>query len=303
MAKPTANDVWNKIKALFDELSKNGVIIGDQTNKDLELKAIQFINMAQQEMIDMSKYIKSYDFTRKAIKNELDNTFTVKAFDGTDYFTKEVYAKTYSFKANGPCTVVIQEFNGVSWDDVTTLSITPTESGYTTYNGVTGTTNLTRLKFTGTTYYLFKDIALWNILFNEIPDYGQWIKITLPDDLMRFKDVNFLNNSDYGRAGQYNLEGEDEIYISNDFEGELRINYYAIPPQVTALTDELEVEWDDINYLAFYAATYIAPNEQPSLTVLFESKYLRLESKLNRPVQPGHVKIRDTLQIGRLGGI
>jgi len=303
MAKPTANDVWNKIKALFDELSKNGVEIGEQANKDLELKAIQFIEMAQQEMIDMSKYIKTYTFSRKAFENQLGNTFDVKAFEGEDYFTDGVLAKTYSFKVNGPCTVVIQEYNGASWDDVTSLSITPTEAKYETFNGVTGTTNLTRLKFTGTTYYLFKDIALWNILFSEIPDYGRWIEITLPDDLLRFKDVNIVDGSDYGRAGQYNLEGEDKIFISHNFEGDLRINYYAIPPTVTALTDELEVEWDDVNYLAFYAATYLAPNEQPSLTVLFESKYLRLESKLDKPVQPGFVKIRDTLQIGRLGGI
>ena len=303
MAKPTVNDVWTIIKGLFDELSKNGVEIGEQANKDLELKAIRFIDMAQKERIDLSKYIKKFVFTRKAIENQLGNTFDVKSFEGEDYFTNEVLAKTYSFKVSAPCTVVIQEFNGVSWDDVTTLALTPTESGYTTYNGVTGTTNLTRLKFTGTTYYLFKDIALWNVLFNEIPDYGYKIKVELPDDVLRFKDVDFVQDSAFGRIGQYNLEGEDALYVSNDFSGELIVNYYAIPPTITSLTDELEVEWDDINYIAFYAATYIAPNEQPSLTVLFESKYLRLESKLDRPVQPGHVKIRDSLQIARLGGI
>ena len=220
-----------------------------------------------------------------------------------DYVTEGVPAKTYSFKVNNPATVIIQELSGGVWTDLITLNPLAPEEGYNTYTGVTGTSNDVRLKFTGTTQYLFKDMALWNVEFVTVPEYGKWLEVPLPDDLMRFKDVNIDDDYGYGRAGSYRLEGEDRLYLSYDFEGQLVANYYAYPADVTALTDELVVANEDLNYLAFYAATYLAPNEQPTLTVLFESKYLRLESKLNKPVQPGHVPIRNTLQIGRLGGI
>lgn len=293
----TANDIWEQIKALFDELSKNGVAISETKNKDMELKAIKFISMGQRELYSMGNYYKKFSYIGKYVPNEIADNFEIQEFKGTDIETELVTAKAYHFSVDDDATVYIKDGSDNIIDTITATST----NGLTSYKGTISSLVPVKLVFSGTTYYRYSNVALWNIPFKTVPDYDAWIKVDLPSDLMSFNDIIEEHGANYVRNGSYKLEGFRDLYVSYDFDGEYRITYKPVPSEITSLDDEIEI--DDIHalLLAYYAGTYIAPSEQPELTPLFNEKYERLRIQLMQP-KGTFRKIKDAYGINRLGG-
>jgi len=300
----TANDVWEDIKGLFDRLSKKGVLTDEQTTKDLELRAIKFISKGQREMYYQGNYFEKFSYISKPHENELADNFDIKEFKGEDYATEEANGQAYHFKVDNDATVKLQELIGDTWTDLQTISATSV-NGWTTYKGTFTTSRKVRLLFTGTYYYRYTNMAIWDIPFNtdDVPDYDAWVKVDMPDDFMNLNNIVEESGQQYVNQGDRKFEGQKELYVSYDFDGEIRITYKPVPPVVTSLDDTLVLDDVHSEVLAYYAAAKLAPFEQPELTSYFEDLFKEGMIRHNKPVQRGFSKNEDVYGIARLGGI
>lgn len=288
----TAQKIVLDVRALFDELSKNGTLLGEAVVADLNLSALRFIDMAQKELFRTGNFYKKFEITQKNPNNLLGKFagFEIREFNGTDYITPEVQARSYYFEADDTGTCVVEEKEGGTWQTLVTINLA-SSTAMQVYKGLlTPTTvgNLIRLRFTGTTYYKFQNIGLFKEPFkaDRIQDYRPWIKYTMPADFrMTDKVVEEFPERQYQLSSNYKWEGFNELWVNYYYEGTLRVIYKPVPATVTALTDVLEVDDITANAITYYVAAKIAPHENKDIIMLCENKFkeLKLESFIKMP--------------------
>lgn len=285
----TVSKIILDVRALLDEYTKNGTPLPDDKVADLQASAIRFIDLAQKELYKTGNLYKKYEFTQKNPDNLLGkNAFEIHEFVGEDYYTSEVVARSYYFEADDEGTCVIEELNSGTWVTNTTLTLS-SNTKMNAYKGlITPLTvgNKMRLKFTGTTYYKFQNIALFSEPFkaSRIPSFKSFVPYSMPSD---FRLVDFVVEEypigNYVKSSSYKWEGFNEILIDYFYEGTIRVLYKYVPTTITSANDVLEV--DDIAALAivYYVAAKIAPHEMAELTSFFEQKYNELKGEAYMP--------------------
>ncbi len=107
----------------------------------------------------------------------------------------------------------------------------------------------------------------------------KYIKIELPDDMYKFKNIIVLDektNSPKMNIAKYNFVGDD-IYVDISTEGKHILEYYAYPKQITYETDdeeyELEIDADAQNLLPYAVASDILKTDLSADYTAFENKY------------------------------
>jgi len=287
----TVQDIYNKILAMIDQYTEDGVDISSAENIDIEKKVILFVDSAQKELWKQNKKTSQVSITNKPPINLLDNADTYEDFKETVYYpdsTGTPGAQGYSIQVNEEAsdnaTITLQELVGATWTDLVT--ITPTSiTELTTYTGVltlTSTSNQVRLKLEGTEHYLHKNRALWQYKYKaaSVPIYEQWVKYDMPTDFNGLDVViEEFPFGQYYSGAPYKIENYRDFYYAFDYEGEIRITYKPIPTTVTALTDTIEIDdvlaeaivYDVVSKLGFY--------ENPDLVNWSEGR--RLEAKMD----------------------
>lgn len=288
----TVQKILLDVRALFDELSKNGTILGDAVVADLQTAGIRFADMAQKELFRTGNIYKKFEVTQRNPDSLLGKFagFDIKTFEGTDYVTDAVQARSYYFEADDEGLCVIEELEGGAWQTLTTIALASADS-MQVYKGLitpTTTGNQIRLRFTGTTYYKFQNIGLFSQPFkaDKVPDYRPWIKYEMPADYrMTDKVIEEFPERQYQLSANYKWEGFKELWVNYYYYGTLRVVYKPIPTTITSLTDVLEVDDITANAITYYVAAKIAPHEMQELTTFFEQKYneLKLESFIKMP--------------------
>ena len=290
----TVQDVVYRARALLDEYTEEGIIIPTDDVLDIESKLILYIDMGQKELYRTGRFYKTYEFANKPIdpvSGRLSGFDMVENIGDAQYYPDEngtSEAKSYYVEADQAHVIEIQEFESGSWSTLTTHSATTV--AFTPYKGnITVSTpgNAVRMKISGTTYFRHINRALFHYAFVTVPDYRPWVKATMPDDF-RLVDaiVEEFPTRQYQKAASFKWE-EPNVFVYNYFyEGNFRIKYKPVPATVTAKTDVLEI--DDITALAlaFYAASWVAPYENQSVTNPLFQKYeeLKIESNIQQPV-------------------
>ena len=288
-------DIVYKARALLDIYTNKGVIIGDV--QDLEFKAILYADMGQKELYKVGRIQKTIEFSRKPPSNELGyiSNFNIYESKGEDKYLPDEYgivAKAYHLSADLTHTVVIQEYESGTWQDLITLNGVA-ETALVDYKAnITPTTlgNKIRIKFVGGTYYHYSNIALFNIEFqndDSVPSYKPWIELEMPSDFRGIESViTEDDNRQYAQASNYKFEQPDRFYYNYYFTGDMRIIYNPIPVKITSLDQELEIDDIAADALAFYIASWLAPYENQSMTNPLFQKFedLKLEASGIEPV-------------------
>ena len=289
----TANDVWQDILAIFDELTKNGVARPFEKTQDMQAKALRFMSMCQREHYDLDSNHGTFSAIITRHTNLLGDEFDYKEHFKEDIETQEFEADTYYFEVDGTATVTIVENTGTEYSDYLVINAT-SENGFARYKGVIETDNPVKIVFGGSNYYRYKNVALWGIPFeaSKIPNYGPFIEVELPTDFMEIADIIEENGMTYVRPGEYRIEASRYLYVPYQFEGEIRFRYHRTPTQITSLDDTLSVDDIHSSILAWYAAAAIAPSEQPDLVVYCEGKYQEAVLKTDKPTQQGFNQIQ-----------
>jgi hypothetical protein len=288
----TVEKIILDVRALLDELTKKGVLIPNATVADLEAKGIRLVDMAQKELYNIGNIYNKFEITQKNPVNMFGNfaNFGVKEFKGTDISMGAYAARSYYFEADDAGSCVIEELQGGTWQTLLTIPLVAS-TAMVVYKGLfTPTTvgNLIRLRFTGTTYYKFQNIALFSEPFkpDRIPNYRPWIKYDMPSDF-RITDavIEEFPERQYQRSANYKWEGFKELWVNYYYIGTIRVVYKPVPTTITAKTDTLQVDDVTANAITYYVGAKLAAHDYPELTNFFEQKYneIVLKSVIRNP--------------------
>lgn len=292
----TANDIYIKALAIFDEISKTTGLPDTTKTRDYYVRAIDIIDTLQRELMEVSGYTMKYELSRKPITNMFGYTsgFDVIEFEGTEV-TKEIdkgNALCYYFECDGDGTVYIEDYNG-AWNTLATVNVTTTDLGYKAYTGVlvpTAGATKTRFRFTGTYYYRVTNYATFDIPFSatKIPTYQPWTKVILPVTAKEIKEVvTEYPIRQYSKDSFYKVERNGnivELYVDYYFEGKIRVIYKPYPTRITAYTDVLQVD-DITNQAIVYglARWFAISEENLSVATACERKFNELKSQAITP--------------------
>ncbi len=138
--------------------------------------------------------------------------------------------------------------------------------------------------FSGKFPYLIKDFGVYDIEFeneNDIPENTKYISVKLPQNILRINSIKFQNISGYeSDFTDYNLS-ENNILLSNNYKGMLKIMYYRLPNKVSVNNKDLNVCIDcpsaAEDCLIYYVASMCMKNYDNQLSViLYNEAELRL---------------------------
>lgn len=282
------SDIILDARALLDSYTEDGSVIPAGELLDFTASCVRFADMGQKELYKVGRFEKTIELSHYPVKNELGlmTNFEIVEFPGLDQYYPNEYGleniKSYYVEADRTHTVIIQELEAGTWQDLITNS--GVKADMTAYKGnITVSTlgNKVRLKMTGTSYYRHRNRALYAYSFednDDVPEYSPWVLQTLPSD---FKSLDMVVKEfpvrQYDQSASYKFEKPNRLYFNYFFQGMIRIIYKPIPIAITADTQTLEVDDIVAKALSFYVASWMSPVENPSLANTFFQKFLELK--------------------------
>ncbi len=287
----TVNEVFEKSMSLMDERTENGVVDADAV-VIYQQNTPYIIDSLQRELLLIGDIYSTHEISRKSIQPKM-SVLEVTEHDDEDVSkeSSEV-CKAYYFEVDGPGTVYIEDYT-TSWNTLATQVVPSTVESFTAYKGVltpTSGATKTRIRFSGSYYYNFRNIALYSQSFEaeaNVPNFGEYVKYEMPTDFSSTSQI-IGEETNYGKLTDYKWEGQKDLYIPYSFSGNIRIVYRPVPTDITALTDELQI--DDIvasTVLPFGLAREILATENAALSNYFGQRYEELKYTMRKPRAKG----------------
>lgn len=190
-----------------------------------------------------------YTIKQYPVKNLLGG-YSVVQYRGTELIYSAENVKAYYFEIEGEGTA---EIDGIEFEVETGV--------YKDYAEGTVT-----IKFKGDNSYLVKNIAMYDSVGSEIPEFVPYKKydlkeLTKEDGIIRFARLSenspvkqsYTSDSYYEVVGDYEVENKSVIVLKADEYGEFDVWYEKLPQKITdGTSDDYEVEID-------YQATLLIP--------------------------------------------
>lgn len=295
----TAQQIFNIAMGVLDELNNDGTVNTSDT-ADYLARAPSILTIGQAILLPMGEVFSFADISNSPITNLLGEMFEIYEYEGEDKNYEAVGGKAYYFELDGPGDIYAEEMHLGSWAVLKTINNIVSGTGFTAYKGVitpTVSTNIVRLRFSGSFFYRYKNIALFNESFasdNDVPDYRSWVKKSMPADFKSVSQIISEVGTDYIKPGNYKWEGRKDLYISYDFVGEMRIEYKPILTVISALTQTLQI--DDttaLTCLPYYLGAELMETENPDLANKLSNKYLAAKSEARKKAPRGETKIEN----------
>lgn len=287
----TGNEIFDMSIAIIDSLSSTGVVDESET-KDYEYRAPYLLDLWQREIVKSCGFSKTFEVPCYHKLNTLGEQFNVVEHTTTDQIY-EGYGSSFYFGVDGTATVYIEKLTGGSWTATSglycvggvetshsgVLSCVGTTNGFNYYKGTITATGPVRLRFTGG-YYRHINRALSPYSYTSsllVPEFKSWFKLDLPDD---FKSRVQVISEHIGEGiDNYRWENND-LYISDNFDGVVRIIYTPIPIKITALTQTMEVDDNTCISGAYYLAkAYALSDMDYDLANVCSAKYKELKEE------------------------
>ena len=305
----TVENVLIKALALIDELNTSGGRDATKT-ADYAGKTPALVDMYQKEILMSSDLYESYEISRKPIDNKLANGYEYESYEGTELTHEaESVAYAYHLETDSNSGIAYIEDFTTTWNVLATVVMSNTTDGFLAYKGrLTPTTGATksRIRLTGQYYYRTVNRALFAVPFEygKNPDYAPWVKIALPTDA-KFIDKVKLEyfEKNYSNDEAYKIERDgvrQYLYVSNEFEGKIRVQYRPLTTTITALTNTLQVDDTAANVMAYRLASAFMLSEQNTTAsdrLLKEYNQLKGELLFKQPI--GNEPIIDYYGLGK----
>ena len=291
----TGEKIFTHSIAIVDELLDTGLLSEDDT-ANYRAKAPFLINLAQAELSKIGELFNTYEISNYPIESQLGTgaNWSIDEYNNKDKTFQAIGSKAYYFEVDSESTIYIEEStNGSSWSVLSTISVPSTVTTMTAYKGLitpSVSTNHVRIRFSGSYYYRFVNVALFSQSFSSsdnIPTYQPFVKKTMPST---FKSVDQIVKEDagiYTKSSMYKWEGKKDLYIDYNFKGKIRIVYKSIPAIVTDLTSDIEIdEVIGLNLLPYFLASHFMLDENPDVAGFCQSRYEEL--KLDHSKKKSH---------------
>jgi hypothetical protein len=268
----TVENVLIRALALIDELNTTGGRDATKT-ADYAGKTPALVDMYQKEMLLTSDLYEQYELARKPIENKLGDQYSYDDYEAEELtYEANSVAYAYYFESESSTGIAyIEDSAGSTWNTLATVVMSNSGNGFVPYSGrVTPTSGAikSRIRFTGMYFYRTVNRALFAVPFEvgKNPAYAPFVKITLPTDA-RFIDSVTLEyfNKIYSNDEAYKIERDgvaQYLYVANDFEGKIRVQYRPLPTTITALTDTLQIDETSAGVMAYKLASAFMLSEQ-----------------------------------------
>lgn len=304
----TVEDVFKTACSHVDSMTDAGEIDAN-TTADYRGRTLTLTNTCQRELFRIADNYKQYPITLKPIPNLLGvgNFYDVKEYKGNEDISHVALndevgsVQSYYFESDATDGTVYIEDYTTTWNTLATISLSNTDLGFKAYSGsVTKTVGASksRIRFSGSFYYRYRNVALYSYNYVTVPVYRQWIPVQLPTDLkMIDKVILDAYNGVYTNDPSYRIEWENNrqtLYFRYDYDGEFRIQYKPYPVVVTAFTDLLSVDdiaAECISY--FLAMNFVATEQNEDLRNQFRSQYENLKNELSRKQPESEIQMLD----------
>ena len=283
-----------KIAMIINQYSQRGELISPTSEnvKDLYFKMPAYLDLAQKNVCQ-SKPIKK----TIAISHNLPfmpQSWQLETYSHTDqditYQSAKAYA--YSFKVDSDATVYVEGINQddtvTALDEISAYSI----GGFTLFKGVIdipegSNFKAVQLRFSGEGYYNIKDIALFNakyIHYDKIPDFGRYMLYEMPSDFVKVIATKIKRDNLFVVIEDMYWENPKTLAVSSYEQGELKIEYSAMPQTITsetADTYEFEISEQAQGAMIFYAAAFLMQKEDYAQYQLLMQMYSEKMQNLN----------------------
>lgn len=281
----TARQIFEIAMSLIDERLDTG-IVDPNTTLTFQKNTPFILTSLQDEILEISDFTKSFEIERFSVK-PLVGSFKTEQHDKEDVIKEaSTVAYSYSFEANGDGVVYIEDYT-TGWNVIKTINIT----GNGIYGGLlTPTTNATktRIRFSGTGYYIFKNWALFKE--STIIVYRPYVGYAMPND---FHNASQIVEEEGEYADKFKWEG-NVLMVPYEFSGTYRVLYRPIPAAITTLDDVMTL--DDITCrttLANGLASRLLVNENKALANFFGDIFTELKRTPKRKKPAQSVTIKD----------
>lgn len=257
----TLGEVKESVLHKMREYSNSGNLITEASNKDYLLSMIDIFNNMQMRLATtVNKISRNYEISQFNPDNLLGYDFMrdTLAFEGSDISYSANGATAYSFEVNNDADIYIEEKVSDSWEILETINHTATDRSYTHYKGLitpSDSSNDIRIRFSGSTYYVYRYVALFGVSFStveDVPDYAPYVEYDLPDDFYKLDYVD--NERPLAMRTGYSLYKLDylnardrKILFNYMAKGNFIINYYAYPTKFPFNPDNLG-EYDEMEF-------------------------------------------------------
>lgn len=301
----------NKVLNLLDETETSTSALNDYIPK-----MNGYFDSAQKEVALIKPIRKTFSITQNNPENLLGTStslFSLQEHINEDVIYECVGATSYHFFVDDIATIYIEEYLIDTWTVIQTID--HVSNTYKTYKGlfsITNATNKVRIRFSGSYYYHFHNVAMWAIPFSsaeKIPNFSNFAYHTVPNDFYKAEKVT----KDGVATKDYHWENPHLLRLDYYDYGEFLLHYQAYPTTIdenTLDSYEFEVDIEAQEALPYYVAAYCVVTEDQQYYVNFLSEYRGRLSNLdakgtfgNANTNNGNAGIKNTFFRGGKRGI
>jgi len=282
----TAQEIFNISMNLIDVDPTNAT-----ETLTYQTKSINLINLIQNDICKTAPIYKTLDIPMQSV-TPINSIIDYKEHNEEDEILESTVAKAYSFDIIGPATVYVEDtIDSITWNILDTLTIANTVTTYTNYKGsilpTIGAVK-TRIRFSGSYFYTYTNVALYKENFYTVPKFGSYKKVELPTDFLSiYKVYEEYTPGQYRLYDKFKLENTSDLYIPYEFKGNIRLVYRFIPTFISELTETIAFN-DQIcsTVIATGLAFYLFINENTNVANFYNQQYevMKSQIKFKQPV-------------------
>ena len=273
-----------------------------RTTKDYLNAIVPAANRGLQDLATAGKFMaKSHSIMLPDMENMLDEDHTAKQHINSDMIYGPEKAKSYYFEVSGKAEILIMLGGAVY------KAIRNTEEGYHVYKGIVNNPadEEVTIVFTGKYPYLYRNVALFDIEFEEDADVWEWndkrrfeLKKIIPDFYRLISDDVVLesNENAYLKFKGYEWETDDTIIIDGTRQGIYTIHYYAYPQEITDDTSDdmvMSLDPEVAALLPVFIAAELYEDDDSSQAYYFRQQYQESKQTLMQTVTTGKAQFED----------
>jgi len=285
-----------KVIKLIREYSNAGNVIAPSKNLDYTLPMNTYFDTAQKLVATKKKINAKENIVQNSIDNLLGYQFSTNEHKTEDLNYSAIGAKSYYFEVSSDSTIYIEEETAPGvWTILDTIVHVNTSGvGFKSYKGLivaSDAENSIRLRFSGSFYYSFRYMALFEENFPSvdlIPNYQPYQEHELKSTFYQIDKVIFseddteLYNADYKFSES---ENSNVIVFRYDLKGEFEVYYYKYPddvpnddtnPNLYDDTYSFEIDIEAIEIMIMYVCYLVKSDEDPYIAGLFREEFYQL---------------------------
>ncbi|MHB8916536.1 MAG: hypothetical protein ACYC4H_00800 [Desulfocucumaceae bacterium] len=279
----TYGELKSQVRSLMDEYSSRGTLLPTTKVADLLNKISFFVNPILFDLANTTGKLAAVKTTplNPVYNSTSQDTSSIKQhLPGTDFSITLTNALSCFFECIGPATVVIEQSadSGVTYTAIETISIASSVVEFTEYRRLItpgASTNVIRLRFTGSYVYSFRNYVLYPYTWTTAADVQQhrpWFIFDLPTNWLTKNRIMVRKDTRQYvplSSGDYSIS-EDKKFNVNRFiaPADIQILYWRKPtlivPATVADSDILDTtdEAAQVMYLGVASLALISEKDE-----------------------------------------